>query len=171
MDSSDEIKIKKRSTTQIKRATKAFAKKMSRPNLPVEPEAAALEWVEAMSRARISAKILWDAYLSEDPESFHDTVERLKPGTSEIRLLLDIAYHEPSPDTASKLGVASAARYEPTIKAIREDWAAAQKQGAKKMTKEKFVGMWIDKRDWKPPLIKMSEEKLYDCLPKKKRKK
>ncbi|MFP7722321.1 hypothetical protein [Lysobacter sp. A3-1-A15] len=165
MKSPGEAKQKKPSATQIKRKMQAFAKKMRRPNEPAQPEAAVVEWAESNFRARRSAADLWKAYLAEDPISFDATVKRVKPGSTEIKMLIDFAYHARSPRIASELGAASAKkRYEPIREAICADWIAAREKGGDK-SKPQFARDWMHQKGWtdldKPPV---SERRLYEWL-------
>lgn len=134
-----------------------------------EPTEEILEWSASMARARGAAETLWEAYLTEDPVSFVEVFARIQPGPSEIRLLVNIAHHQPSPDAASLLGAASASRYEPTKEKIRAAWQNALEQGTKK-SKRQFVRDWIHQQNWGEGSAAMKEKALYECLPKSEKK-
>lgn len=162
----DEALHKKATSIKQAKRTMLDVTKLSMPSESAKSRAEVVEWSASMFRARESAEILWKAFLTEDKESFDSTFTRLAPGPREIRLLLDIAHHEPSPDTASRLGTASASRYEPIKAAIRADWRSVQEKGSKK-SKSQFVRDWINQQAWGPDSLKMTQKALYECLPKK----
>lgn len=171
MKDSDEARYRKAiSNKQIKRSLMDVTKMSASSDAATMPNADVVEWTQFMSLARQSAEALWNAYLSEDWECFDALVKRIEPDPRMIRLLLDRAYLERSPETSSRLGVASADRYAPIKAAIRQDWASAQAQGTKK-SKAQFVRDWVHKQAWSSSDLQMTEKALYECLPKDKPKK
>lgn len=171
MKDSDEARHKKAiSIKQARRSMMDVTKMSGSSDVSAVSKADVAEWTQSMSQAQQSAEALWEAYLSEDWECFDAVVMRIEPDPRVIRLLLDKAHLEPSPETSSKLGVASADRYAPIKAAIRKDWVSAQAQGTKK-SKAQFVRDWVHKQAWSSSELQMTEKALYECLPKDKPKK
>lgn len=152
------------SAKQIKK-TLIQAKGKAPPSLPAEIQHAA-KWTQEMARARESARELWDAYRTQDPEIFDVAVNRVGLNPAAIRLALREAHEARSPSTPSKLGAASANRFDSVRTALLADWSAAQAKGPKK-SKPQFVKDWCHQQEWPAGSIKPTLETLQRWLPKK----
>lgn len=153
------------SNKQIKRSMLDVTKMSGSSDVPAVPKAVVAEWTQSMSLALQSVEALWKAYQSENWEYFDALIKRIEPDPRIIRLLLEKAHLERSPETSSKLGVASADRYAPIKAAIRKDWASEQAQGTKK-SKAQFVRDWVHKQAWSSSELQMTEKALCESLPK-----
>lgn len=156
------------SAKQIKK-TLIQAKGKAPPSLPAEIQQAA-KWSQKMAGVRESARELWEAYLTQDPEIFDGAVKRVGVTPEAIRLALQVAHEARSPSTPSKLGAASANRFDSVRTALLADWSAAQAKGPKK-SKSQFVKDWSHQQQWPAGSIKPTLETLERWLPRKTTKK
>jgi hypothetical protein len=156
------------SAKQIKKAL-LKARGKAPPSLPAEIQYAA-KWTQEMAGARESARELWEAYVSQDPEIFDVAVKQVGLNASAFRLAMQLAHEAPSPSSSSKLGKASASRYSAVKAELLADWSALKAQGLEK-SKPQFVKDWYNQRQWPAGSIEPKLETLERWLPKIKTKK
>lgn len=159
---------KSASAKQIKK-TLIQAKGKARPSLPAEIQQVA-KWTQEMAGVHESARELWEAYLTQDPEIFDVAVKRVGLTPAAIRLALQVAHEARSPSTPSKLGAASANRFDSVRIPLLADWSAAQAKGLGK-SKRQFVRDWSHQQEWPAGSIKPTLETLERWLPRKTTKK